>query len=463
MFEDYKYRKILDITAIIVIVLLVVQIFNMKSEAPISTFKAQKKTQKTRNLLSQNYANYLETIFSEKWSKASINGNQTEFLYMVEITSDGKLKSINDLKLNPNNVQANNIVEQMIKEAFPLKPLPRQMKKDEVAFNIEYTANGGLQIHLFHKVKASEEQLNHQKRLNEWRNANKLPSLPLREYTYVSYNYIPRSEKPASSKSQNINFLKLEKKVAKKQNVTSTSRPITGDELNRSRISSAYSNYMEYCLRSNWKNPTGNNKYSASFTFNIDRDGRLTAYDVLKSSESDEYDKAAIQCLLDTAPFKPIPKELQMDGLNAQLYFNGLEVQVNVLSKINPTRMMVYKVNQANKNCNTVEIAQAKRLSTQSMYNASVPHSMTWDISKHVQHNWAPPLDENSSVCLTFRINKLGLVQNIRFEKKSYNEAADMAAYNAVKDIKLTKMLSDFKNLFIDVKYWFYVSDNKVN
>ena len=59
---------------------------------------------------------------------------------MIEVTSDGKLKSINNLKLNPNNAQVNNVVEQMIKEAFPLKPLPRQMKKDEVAFNIEFLA-----------------------------------------------------------------------------------------------------------------------------------------------------------------------------------------------------------------------------------------------------------------------------------------------------------------------------------
>lgn len=460
MLEDSKYKKLLDIVAVIVIVLFVVQFINLKKQSLTTTITKSNRPQLSNKIQEEHYTKYLENLLSKKWKEIAIEKNKINSVYMVEVSSDRKLKSINCVSFDSDNIQANRIIVELIKDCFPLKPLPAEMRDHEIAFQAKFFENDRVHVHIYKKVKTTKEQIQHQKEINEWRKSRNLPQFPIKEYTYVSYSHSPMAMNPSNNNFKNITHRATNRTgTVQKEKIVATSRIMTDDEIKISRISSAYNDYMEYCVRSNWKNPTQNNEYSAAFTFNIDKDGRLTAYDVLRSSKSSEYDKAAIECLLDSTPFKPIPKELQMNGLNAQIYFNGVEVQVNAFSKPKP---LTYNVDQSDKVCKTIEIEQTKRTRTQSMYPTSAPQDLSWKISKQVQQAWNPPLNKNSSVCLSFRVYRNGFVNNIEFVTKSYNQEADMAAYNAIKGLKLPPFSLESKKLFVDVKYWFYVEDNKI-
>lgn len=492
MFEDSKYRNLIDIAAIIIIVLFVVQVVNLKGKTSTSQHvnssmfssnetkfsNEQKVTSKDvftiperqnelkkhqpglqNNFNSLEYTDYVKTLLSKKWKNINANDFNGTIAYMIEVYPDGKLKSFEKTGENGSNVKYDKTIERIINNVFPLKPLPTEWSNEQVVLNVVFGTNGNLQVSLYKKVKASEEQIKHQKQINAMRKSKGFQEFPVRDYIYVKDNYnapIGTTLSGTQEKNvKNVNSIKQEKQI------TATSRVLTGNELELSNIRSSYVNYMAYSVRSNWKNPTGNNNYSLGLTFNIDKDGRITAYDILHSSESAAFDKAAIQCLLYTAPFKPIPAELQMDGLNAQIYFNGVEVQVGGISKLKPTYRLTYDVDQTNKTCKTIEINQAKRLRTQSMLPTSAPTDLHWEMGRQIQHSWNPPLNANSSVCLKFRVLRTGAVQNIQFEIKSYNDAADMAAYNSIKNLKLSQFPLTSKNMYIDVKYWFYVENNK--
>ena len=491
MFEDSKYRKILDISAIVLIVLLVLQVIHLKQEknivSDINDIKVTSYESKVpqiqndgaktvlnkrfrqdeyrmpaaiaqRSSNSIEYTDYLKTKLAKEWDNVNADNLNGISAYTIEVFPDGKLKTFAKVGQINSNQKYDKTIERIIKNIFPLKSLPAEWKNEQVVFNVGFGSNGNVQVRKYRKEKASVEQIKRQKEINAMRKAQGFEEFPVRDYVYVSDNNIPTTKPLSKTQAKQAKMAKVKNR---ENQITATSRILTGDELKISKIRSSYLNYMTYCVRSNWKNPTGNNNYSLGLTFNIDKDGRITAYDVLRSSESAAFDKAAIQCLLNTAPFKPIPAELQMDGLNVQIYFNGVEVQVGATSKLKPTYRLTYDIDQTNKTCKTIEISQAKRLRTMSSYPTSAPSNLHWELGRQVQHNWEPPLNVNSSVCLKFRVLRTGAVQNIQFETKSYNDAADMAAYNAIKNLKLSPFPLTSKNMYVDVKYWFYVENNK--
>ena len=489
MFEDSKYRKILDISAILLIVLLVLQVIHLKQEkTAVSDFNSSKvayqapevqRKQNDNKLVFKNlfrkdeskitavtaqrssnseYTDYLKTQLAEKWSNVNANNIDGIIAYRIEVYSDGSLKSFEKVGQKDSNLKYDKTIENIIMNIFPLRPLPVSWCNEQVVFNVGFGSNGNVQARKYRKEKASPEQIRQQKEINAMRKAQGLAEFPIRDFVYVGENNIPTARTRSDGQVKQVKNVNVRKQVVK---LTATSRTLTGDELINSKIKTSYVNYIEYCVRSTWKNPTGNNNYSLGLTFNIDKDGRITAYDVLRSSESAAFDKAAIQCILNTAPFKPIPTELQMDGLNVQIYFNGVEVQIGAISKLNPTYRLTYDVDQTNKTCKTVEISQAKCLRTMSSYQASAPPNLHWELGRQVQHNWNPPLNVNSSVCLKFRVLRTGAVQNIQFVTKSYNDAADMAAYNTIKNLKLSPFPLTSKNMYVDVQYRFYVESNK--
>ena len=487
MFEDSKYRKILDISAIVLIVLLILQIIHLKQEktdvsdlgnSRLSSYKADdSRIQKDGTFKQEGhklpavtmrkgssgieYTDYLKTQLSKKWSNVGADNLNGVSVYMIEVYPDGKLKSFAKAGQINSSQKYDKTIESIIINIFPLKSLPAEWRNEQVVFYVGFGSNGNVQVRKYRKEKASPEQIKRQYEINAMRKAQGFEEFPVKEFVYVGDNNIPTQGTLSGAQAEQVKKASVKKQEKQEKQITATSRILTGDELKLSKIRSSYVNYMEYCVRSNWKNPTGNNNYSLGLTFNIDKNGRITAYDVLRSSESAAFDKAAIQCLLNTAPFKPIPTELQMDGLNAQIYFNGVEVQVGATSKLKPTYRLTYDVDQTNKTCKTIEINQAKSLRTQSMYPSSAPQNLHWELGRQVQHNWNPPLNVNSSVCLKFRVLRTGKVQNIQFVTRSYNDAADMAAYNAIKNLKLSPFPLSSKSMYVDVKYWFYVENNK--
>ena len=236
----------------------------------------------------------------------------------------------------------------------------------------------------------------------------------------------------------------------------STVKALSPEEAELMRQRKMYLNYISYSLRLNWKNPEKSNTYNAIFNINIDKNGRLTSYDVAESSKSENYEKAALQTLLKTGPFKPIPTGAKLNGFNTQVYFNGQGVWV---SDILVSKHLKNKVSLNNKVCRTVEVNEAKQIGIQSAYPQFVSNAVHSEISKQVQQNWEPPLKTNSAVAVSFKVGADGTMQFVRAtDNKTQNAAAADAAIEAIKNVKLSKVPDS--TIGAGIEYYFIVGDN---
>ena len=235
----------------------------------------------------------------------------------------------------------------------------------------------------------------------------------------------------------------------------STIKAMSPEEAATSRASNIYLNYLGYCLRLNWKNPVSNN-YQAGFSVNIDKAGKITGYDTIVASKSAEFEKAALQTILKTAPFKPLPAELKMGSFNTEIYFNGQDIQAN---GIYASKHLKNKVSQNNKVCRTIEIEEAKQIAMQSEYPQYVSNAVHLDISNQIQQNWRPYLKTNNAVAVSFKIAADGTMQNIKLNaNQTQNPDAADAAVEAVKSVKLSKVPDS--SIGANIVYYFAVGEN---
>ena len=235
----------------------------------------------------------------------------------------------------------------------------------------------------------------------------------------------------------------------------STVKAMSPDEAAASRARNMYLNYLGYCLRLNWKNPVSNN-YQAGFSVNIDKVGRITGYNTIITSKSAEFEKAALQTILKTAPFKPLPAELKMGSFSTEIYFDGQDIQAN---GIDASKHMKNKVSQNNKVCRTVEVEEAKQLGMQSEYPQYVSNAVHSDISSQIQQNWEPYLKTNNAVAVSFKIAADGTMQNIKVNaNQTQNPDAADAAVEAVKSVKLSKVPDS--SIGANIVYYFAVGEN---
>lgn len=222
------------------------------------------------------------------------------------------------------------------------------------------------------------------------------------------------------------------------------------------RIKNMYLNYIKYCLLLNWKNPASNNN-CAAFIVNIDKNGRLMSYDILKHSGSSEFEKAALQTMEKTAPFKPLPAEIKMNGFNVEIFFNGQDIQAD---RITAPRHLKNKFSQNNKVCRTVEINEAKQAVLQSEYPKFVSGAVHSEISRQITQNWKPYLKENNAVAVSFRIAADGTMQNVKITaNQTQNPDAADAAAEAVKNIKLSTVPDS--SIGAEIIYYFAIGDNQ--
>ena len=235
-----------------------------------------------------------------------------------------------------------------------------------------------------------------------------------------------------------------------------TVKTLSPEEANLLRLKNMYLNYIEYCLRQNWKNPVSNN-YQAGFKVNIDKNGRMTSYDILNKSKSTEFENAALQTIGKTAPFKPMPVELKMNGCNVDIIFSGQDIQA---TNITTSKHLKNKVSQNNKICRTVEIEESKQLAIQSEYPQFVSGAVHTEISRQIMQNWKPYLKNNNIVAVSFKISSNGTMQNIKVEvNQTQNADAADAAINAIKSIKLSNVPDS--SVGATIVYYFGVGENQ--
>ena len=83
-----------------------------------------------------------------------------------------------------------------------------------------------------------------------------------------------------------------------------------------------YMRDLQRRIKMNWDPPKGNESKRVVLLFKIARDGRLLSCTVSKSSGLPEADKAAINAVHLTAPFKPLPANFQGQSVDIQFTFD---------------------------------------------------------------------------------------------------------------------------------------------
>ena len=83
-----------------------------------------------------------------------------------------------------------------------------------------------------------------------------------------------------------------------------------------------YMRELQGQIKSNWEPQKGNESKQVVLLFRIARDGRLLSCSVFKSSGLPSADKAAINAVQLTAPFKPLPADFKGQSIDIQFTFD---------------------------------------------------------------------------------------------------------------------------------------------
>lgn len=83
-----------------------------------------------------------------------------------------------------------------------------------------------------------------------------------------------------------------------------------------------YMRELQRRIKMNWDPPKGNESKRVVLLFKIAKDGRLLSCSVFKSSGLPGADKAAINAVQATAPFRPLPAEFKGQSIDIQFTFD---------------------------------------------------------------------------------------------------------------------------------------------
>ena len=83
-----------------------------------------------------------------------------------------------------------------------------------------------------------------------------------------------------------------------------------------------YMRELQRRIKMNWDPPKGNESKRVVLMFKIAKDGRLLSCSVFKSSGLPNADKAAINAVQATAPFRPLPAEFKGQSIDIQFTFD---------------------------------------------------------------------------------------------------------------------------------------------
>lgn len=220
------------------------------------------------------------------------------------------------------------------------------------------------------------------------------------------------------------------------------------DNSDDSRI---YNNYMYRIMMHNWKNPIDDENVHAEIRAIINRNGKLKSYQLTKSSNYPEYDKAAINALLDTSPFQPFLENMRGNERLFTFYFNGSRAGANGFTYRTGTRApLEISINQAFKRTTHPHIQDIKYARIDC--NGSYCYCNVWD-------KWRPSLTDASKISIDVTINK-DLSTTIKNVEKINDTYATERAVEAVKSVKCENYPEQYPR---DMKYTFYVEGSLFN
>lgn len=108
---------------------------------------------------------------------------------------------------------------------------------------------------------------------------------------------------------------------------------------------SPYMRDLQRRIKMNWEPPKGRESLRVVLLFKLAKNGNLLSSSVYKSSGDKQADKAALDALLNSMPFKPLPAEFKGKSVDIQFTFdynvfgNNISNNVNYGSSLIPNKL----------------------------------------------------------------------------------------------------------------------------
>lgn len=168
----------------------------------------------------------------------------------------------------------------------------------------------------------------------------------------------------------------------------------------------------------------------------INKDGKLLALKVKKSSDNAIADEAAKSAVESAEPFSPFPSEYNERNVSLLFIFDNQTLNIKSLSDY-------------------TESVPSKKNSDSQTETYWGPYMR--NIQHEIKRNWNPPRgNESKHVVVMFRINKDGNLKSLAIMEYSGNAETDKAAIEAVEDSSpFSPLPSEFKGTEIPIQFTF--------
>ena len=133
-----------------------------------------------------------------------------------------------------------------------------------------------------------------------------------------------------SYQTQELNYSSKAQKPNELLNEQGKNKPTENTLSNSSEITVDFKPYMrdlQSRIKMNWSPPISGRDKTVEILFKISKDGRLLSYEIQKSSGITEVDRAAVQAIQLTAPFRPLPEGFKGDSIDILFTFDYHKIQ----------------------------------------------------------------------------------------------------------------------------------------
>ena len=195
----------------------------------------------------------------------------------------------------------------------------------------------------------------------------------------------------------------------------------------------------------------------------IDKNGRVIAYDFYNYNGPEGLKEAVVSALSKTAPFQPLPEEFQGDVFKAILVFSNGGQHIGQGSIYNPPEPQL-KLAQARKT-NTLKVTDVKIASCNGSYPANLSHEMSsyvHKLHKQIQSNWDPIRTEPNDVRLSYIVDKSGKISDVNIGYSKGPVTAENAARNAILSLKAPSFPETENIESLRLNHYFEVKENKI-
>lgn len=208
-----------------------------------------------------------------------------------------------------------------------------------------------------------------------------------------------------------------------------------------------YMKDLQKSIKRNWMPPKDKVSRTVVLIFSIGKQGELLDCKIHTSSRNKASDKAAIDAVKRTAPFKPLPEEYKEEKIDIQFTFD-YNVWGQNSSYVNLPKGLLY--------CRLSDNSPSKL--TQSSLQDKAKKKMFESYMKNVT-NMLEAIkyegDKASLVRIKFSINKDGLVKNAKVNASTGNSEFNKYILSQVKDMEFGEIPKELGLEMIPAEYQF--------